>query len=837
MLRSYFLVSWRNLLRSKTFSVINIAGLAIGMMVVLHIYRFVTAEQSYDAFHKDADRIFRVPLAYTENGKIVRTSAANCPAVGPMLKEDFPEVEYFSRLAKSEIASPSLTVSYTNPAGQSVAFNEFNFYYADEGFFSVFGFPFIEGDPLTCLQKPGSIVLTERMMKKYFAAEPALGKTIRLNQSAYIVTGVMKDVPENSHLQFDAISSFSTIGEKFRYDDWGWPAFYTYVKLAPSVDKTDLEKKFPAFVRKYVGNQENDESRYAVDLQPITEIHLQSDLSIEQSVNGSARTIRFISLLGIFILAIAWINYINLSTAKAIERAKEVGLRKVSGASRRQLVIQFIFDACLINVMALGLAIVFLTATAPAFELLTGKHITAILFTSGVVYTFSFWFWIVATVVTGILVVGLYPALLLSSFNPTLVLKGKFTKSKSGTTLRKSLVGFQYIVSIFLIAGTVAVSRQIDFMQSQDPGYNKDQVLVMRGPSVYDSTFSAQMNFFRNELKSIPAVEKFSANSAIPGHLLPYPNSMRRADQPEDKNTGYYPVGIDDNFFATYEMPLVAGRNFAPNERFYTRSLPQMTLMTFFQAPSVGAHEGSDKIIINEKLCQRLGFKTPQEAIHERVKFRTWEEFEGEIIGVVKNYHQLSLKDNYSAIGYFYPSFEQWGFLSARINGHDLPGTIEKLRKSYASAFPGNAFEYFFLDDYVNNQYKDDQQFKQIFTVLTALAIVIACLGLLGLALFSVSQRLKEIGIRKVLGASVSSVLILFSKDSLRLLVISYVVTLPFIWFAVDSWLNNFAFHIGMEWIIFWVPPVCLLVVSLSTVVVITLKTALMSPVISLRSE
>lgn len=836
MLRSYFLVAWRNLLRHRTFSIINIAGLAIGMTVVLHIYRFVSAEQSYDTFHADAERIFRVPLSYLDNGTPVRNSAANHPATGPMLKQDFPEIEQFTRLVKTEVASPSLAMSYTNSKGNVTVFNETNVFYADDTFFSVFTFSFSDGDPGTSLKKPQSVVLSKPMKTKYFGDEPAVGKSIRLNKADYIVTGVLDEMPENSHLKFDAIASISSVEEHWGYDNWSWPVFYTYVKLVKGADKTQLEKKLPAFIEKYVGKQAHEQDRFAIDLQPIAEIHLKSDLAIEQSVNGSERTIRFISLLGIFILAIAWINYINLSTAKSIERAKEVGLRKVSGASRGQLITQFFFDACLVNVIALVFSGVLTSATIPVFDSLTGKNISTILSTSGILHSFSFWSWILLTLVAGILIVGLYPALLLSSFNPALILKGKFTKSKSGIALRKGLVGFQYIISIFLIAGTVAVSRQMDFMQTQDLGYTKEQVVVMRGPSVFDSTFSSQVSSFKGLLGSISSIKGFSASSGVPGHLLPYPNSIWRADQSIEDHSSFYPVGIDDQFFPTFEMPLVAGRNFEPDRRFYFSSVPQMTLMNFFQPPSRKA-TGADEIIINEKLCQRLGFKSPEDAIHQRVKFYLWSEFDGEIIGVVKNHHQVSLKDSYSAIGYFYPAYDQWIFFSARIEGGDLPATLESLKKAYTAAFPGSAFEYFFVNDHFNSQYKDDQQFKEIFTVLTVLAIIIACMGLLGLAIFSVSQRLKEIGIRKVLGASVASILLLFSKDSIRLLAVSYLLTLPLIWMAVQSWLSNFAFHIGMEWIIFFVPPVCLIAVSLTTVVVIALKTALLSPAVSLRSE
>jgi putative ABC transport system permease protein len=474
MLRSYFIVAWRNLLRNKIFSLLNIAGLAIGLAVGFFIYQYVKVELSYDRFHQNADRIYRVPISYSGSFASQHPSATNHPAIGPALKADFPEVEDFARLVRASLFINAATVSYEKTPDEPIAFNEERIYLADQSFLTIFSFPMVEGVAETALREPKSAVITQTMARKYFGDEPALGKILDLNRLNFKVTGVMRDIPENSHLQFDMLLSFSTLGEKFGYDQWKWPEFYNYVLLKPGTDPAALEAKFPDFMQKYLGPiWEELKFKSAIYLQPITDIHLQSDLDLEQSVNGNQRTVYFLTLLAVFVLIIAWINYVNLSTAKALERSKEVGLRKVSGATKRQLITQFFFDAFLVNLLAIGLAAILLVIGMPYFEHITGKDISGVLMSAGAWHSFTFWGLVIGTLALGILIVGLYPALLLSSFNPAIVLKGKFYKSRSGIILRQGLVVFQYVLSIFLIAGTITISRQLTFMQDQDLGYSR----------------------------------------------------------------------------------------------------------------------------------------------------------------------------------------------------------------------------------------------------------------------------------------------------------------------------------------------------------------------------
>ena len=836
MYKSYFKISWRNLVRNKVYSLINIAGLAIGLAVGFLIYQYVQVELSYDRFHANADRIYRLPISYSGSFSSLRPSATTHPAMGPMLKADLPEVQDFTRLVRASLFIPAATVSYTKGDGVPVIFNEEKVYLADPAFLTLFSFPLTGGDAKTALNEPNSIVITERIAEKYFGSDDPLGKILQLNQQDFKVTGVLANIPVNSHLQFDMLLSFSTLGsDKWGYDNWAWPEFYNYILLAPGTDPKAVEAKLPGFMKKYLSKiWEEHKFESSTYLQPITDIHLKSDLGLEQDINGSERTVYFLTLLSLFVLVIAWINYVNLSTAKSLERSKEVGLRKVSGATKRQLITQFFFDALLVNVFAVLFAGILLIVSLPYFESIVGKDISSVLKTSGAWYSFSFWGIVLAALSTGILIVGIYPALLLSNFNPALVLKGKFYKSRSGIVLRKGLVVFQYVLSIFLIAGTVTISRQLNFMQKADLGYDKEQVLVLRSAAIYDSTYSSQIAYFKNELLQLPAVEQVTASGEIPGRAIAGRNTIRKAADDPQNGVITYQFSVDDQTISTFGMSLAAGKDLGENDKFifYSRNENKLTPDGYY----IGG--GQNKIMINEYLAFQLGFQTPQNAVGQNIKIRMGGgEYPAEVVGVVKNHHQVSLKENYESIAYYYPREGWCNFFSVRIKPAGLTQNINAIKDIYTAAFPGNAFEYFFLDDHFNNQYKSDQQFGTIFGIFTALAIVIGCLGLFGLGVFAVTQRTKEIGIRKVLGASASSILILFSKDSALLVIISYIISIPLIYLGTQNWLNNFAFHIGLGWQMFVLPPLLLLAISVASIIFVSLRAALMNPVISLRHE
>lgn len=820
MIRNYLLVAWRNLVRNRVFSIINIVGLAIGLSICGLIYQYVQFERSYDQFNTKADRLFRVTLATVDGNHAVAASATNHPAVAPAMKVDFPEVEAFSRLARTSFFTNSVTLSSQDKSGTAVTFNEDKMFLADSAFLTMFSYPLLEGDPITALSLPNSIVISETVSKKFFDGEPALGKQMSLNRDLTLnVTGVMQDVPQNSHLSFNVLVSFSSAGSTWGYDQWRWPEFYNYVLLKSGTEAAALQSKLPAFVSKYLGDVKQ-EYKWDIDmfLQRVTAIHLTSQLSQEQDNNGSERVVYFLSLLGIFILVVAWINYINLSTAKSLERSKEVGLRKVVGASKGQLIIQFFFDAFLVNLLGLILAICLLGSTLPLFEQLIEKNITSILYADGLFSAPDILITVALILIIGTVLVGAYPALLLSSFNPTQVLKGKFYKSSSGQWLRKGLVAFQYALSILLIAGTITMFRQLSFMQAQDLGYTNDQVLVLKTPAVFDSTIMNQVNSFKNQLSQLAAVKNSSASSGVPGKVLLDHNGLRKINEGPDAYFNCFQEIIDDEFLSTFDIQLLAGRDLSAQDLFiYDQEAP---------------------ILINEAASKKLGYANPEDALHEKVTFGMGpRDQHGEIVGVIKNYHQVSLRESVEPMMFLNPSYFSHTYISVHLGTNDLTGTIATIKELYDQTFPYNAFDYFFLDEYFNRQYNADVRLGTVFGIFTGFAIIIACLGLLGLSIFAVVHRTKEVGIRKVLGASVSTILALFSQEFIRILLVAYVIAIPFVYMGVNRWLEGFAYHISPGWEVFFAPLLILMMISISAVAFICLKAAMANPAVALRQD
>ncbi|HEX5170469.1 MAG TPA: ABC transporter permease, partial [Cyclobacteriaceae bacterium] len=690
MLKNYFVVAFRNLVRNRTVSLINIGGLAIGLLVCAFIYQYVHFELSYDKFQVNGGRLFRVALENTISGR-PSPSATNHPAVGPAMERDFPEVETSTRFVRASFFVNTLTVSYQGRDGQLKTFVEDGMYIADTPFLTMFSYPLLEGDPSTALKQPRSVVISESMKQKYFGDEPAMGKEISLNRElSLVVTGVMKDIPTNTHLSFTSLMSFSTLGDNWGNDQWRWPEFYNYVLLKPGSNPVALQEKLPAFVDKYLGDVKKEYKwKIRMFLQPVGDIHLTSHIGIEQDVNGSRQTVSFLILLGAFILLVAWINYINLSTAQSLERSKEVGLRKVIGASRSQLVIQFFFDALLLNALATIAAVILFATLAPYFEALVGKDLSAGNYISGGLAGALPWLVGMGVLIMGTFVIGAYPALLLSSFNPSLVLKGKFSRSGPGTLLRKLLVSFQYVLSILLMAGTVTIYQQLSYMQNQDLGYNKDQMLVLKSPAVYDSTIASRVRYFKDRLSQVPAVHHTSSSSGIPGYFLTERNGIRRENQQSEDDILAYQQSIDEDFLETFDIPMLAGR--------------ALTLADAF------TYNKPTQIVINEELSQRMGFASPDEALSTKITFGMGPNLQhAEIVGVIRNYHQVSLKDGYQPIMYFLSTDGDQRYFTVHTGVRDIATTLSAIKEAYMTAFPNNAFEYFFLDEYFNKQYQGD---------------------------------------------------------------------------------------------------------------------------------
>lgn len=827
MIKNYLTIAWRNLLRHKAFSIINILGLAIGMAACFLVMQYVRFELSYDRFHENNQRIYRVLIDYDLPSESVLT-AANHPGTGPAMKSDFPEVEDYARIVhQSVFLGKRATLSYVDSLGDEKTFNEEDVYSADPQFMQMFSFPFIYGDPQTALDEASAVVISESVSQKTFGSENPLGKTLVLDGHRNLkVTGVFKDVPENSHIKFDIlVSYFLSQGWEGQWNhnwDWTWPEFYTYVRLAPQTNVTNFEAKLQGFVTRYLGDiMARQNNRQAFVLQPLTDIHLKSPkMTKEREVHGNERTVYFLTIIAVLILIIAWINYINLSTAKSIERAQEVGLRKVSGASKLQLIAQFLFESAMINVFAIVLSFVLVVVALPYFSQIAGKNIGRNLFELLLLNEPWFWLSLIAIFILGSIMAGLYPAFALSSFRTMKALRGKFFGSKSGMAVRKVLVGSQFAISVALIAGTIIVFRQVSFMRTQDLGYVKDRLLIVNSPRLGDSTFNARIQTFKNELNRNSDISNVASTSEIPGALGTQVNYMRRSGKGTEGNTNVFHYHVDRDFFTTYGINIVSGRNFQEGEALR------------------GREADVNPVVLNEAAIASLGFKSADEAVDQRIQFALGSDgWVGEIVGVAENHHQQSLRESYDPI-IFFPNPGLWGeYFTINLIMRNPGETISFVEKQFKEAFPGNPFEYFFLDDHFNHQYAADRQFGKVFGLFSGLALIVASLGLFGLSTFMIGQRTKEIAVRKVLGATVSGMVALFSKDFVRLVIIANLVALPAVYFMVDRWLEGFAFRINIGWMIFVVPVLVLLTISLLTVSVQTIRTSLTNPVKSLRSE
>ncbi len=823
IIRNYAKVAYRNILRNKLHSLINILGLAIGMAACFFIFQYVHFESGYDRFNKNADRIYRIPIAYSGSFSNVPTTAANHPAVGPAMKEEIPEVEAFTRVVHPSIFFNSLTFSYNDPNGTSRIFNEERTYLADSSFFSMFTYPLMSGNPSEVLTEPNSMVISASTAKKYFGKENPIGKRMHLNGSLdFRITGVFKDVPENSHLKFDVLLSFATLPPNMRIDDnWAWPEYYNYIMLARGADPGKVEAAFPAFVEKHLGAIHRElKFGNTFYLQPLTAIHLHSHYLKEAEPNGSQKEITFLSIIGIFVLVIAWINYVNLSTAKSLERGKEVGLRKVVGAQRAQLVGQFLFESVLINFFALLRAGIIVISITPLYNDFIGKNLSSGFFTSGMGTVPLFWITLFLLFAAGAFLVGIYPAFVLSAFKPVAVLKCILAKSNSDISLRRILVSFQFVLSIMLIAATIIVSRQLSYMRKQDLGYQKDQMLVIKAPAVFDSTLAKKDSYFRNEISRNPFVQQVTSSSDIPGRSILSRNSIRRAEQDKTHNFVVYQMAVDDQFFKTFDIKIVEGRNFRRSDTSFMNN------------------QKVTNVLVNEEIVKALGFRNNEEALNKDVVvILNAHEVDCNIIGVVKNYHQRSLKEKYDPIVYYSSGEPDSKYYAVNIQASNLDRNLDKIEDVYKSSFPGNPFEYFFLDDYFNQQYQSDKRLGNVFALFSSLAIIDACLGLLGLSSFVIKLRTKEIGIRKVLGASLSSIIVLFSRDFIKLVILASVIAIPLVYFAADRWLTNYAFRMNLSWYIFFIPPILLLVITLFIICIQSVKAGLANPVKSLRDQ
>ncbi len=820
MVKNYLLTSLRHLLKQRFFTLLNVLGLSIGLVAFWLITHYVNYERSYENFMVNGDNLYRVQLDVYRNGELVYKSSENYAGAGAALKDEYPEVVEFGRFYNMGSKNNVIITWEQGPNGP-VVLKQRKFLYADASILNMFSYEMVQGDQKTALEEPYTIAISESMAKKYFGDQDPMGKILRLedddfNDEPCRVTGVFKDAPTNTHLKFDVLISFPTIYGRFdgaiqRYKTgWGRKDYYTYVQLLPGTNPKQLEQKFPDLVSKFKPELADQNGRDELLLQPIKDIHLTSRLTDEAEINGNGEAVKYLSLIAWFIIVIACINYVNLSTAKSVERAKEVGLRKVVGSQKGQLVLHFLIESSIIFLFSILIGFAMLIIATPFFNAVGGTPASYQIWLQP-------WFWVSVSAfwVLGSIATGFYPALVLSSFKPVEVLKGKFKGKSEGIMLRRALVVFQFATSVALIVGTLIVYEQMSYMQNQDLGYSTEQIMVVERPSKRDTSFTQARNdymSFRDALNNQSSVVGVAGSGMLPGKKLRFKTALRNLNQDASLATSFAVSSMDYEFMDLMEIELLHGRNFSRDF----------------------ANDADTAIIVNEYGARALGF-TPEEIVG---KFISVDQFnwKPQVVGVIKNIHNESLHESMQPMAFFLQQFNH-EYVMVKVETGNLDNTVALVEEQWGRSFRGNPFEYFFLDEYFNSYYEADRSFRDLFLVFAVLAIFIGCLGLFGLSSYTAVQKTKEIGIRKVLGSSTSGIVQLMFKDFLILIGIANLIAWPLSWYFLNQWLENYPYHISINLLSFLVATLVVLVIAFLTVSFHTFKTAKLNPANTLKYE
>ena len=800
MFRNYLKLTIRNLKLNKGYFIINLLGLTIGITSFILIVLWIKTETSYDKFHKNANNIYRVDYLLYEEGILEQHSASGSTGVGKEIKNAFPEVTDYTRFYRTE----SL-VKY-----EDLTFKEKNILYAQSSFFNLFSFPLIDGNADSSLLAINHAVITEETARKYFGDENPIGKMITVDgASDFEITGIVKSIPQNSHFKFDILLSYDNLIKSSRSWESSWVSerVYSYILLSPGAHAEALQAKLPQIPESFIGKFMK-EALFLIEykLVKLTDIHLHSSISNELEVNGNYRSVVSLGIVALLVLLIAFINYINLATSRSIERAHEVGIRKITGALKKDLIAQFLTESVLLNLIALIVSLSFLFLALPFFKQVMQSPLKIDLLI--ILSLFS------VLLVSGSVLTGLLPAIYISRFAPGMVLKGKNpTGSKWIIRLKNYLVVFQFTVSVILIIGTITIYRQVKFMRNHDLGFDIEGLIVLDGPRILRAdTYESYLNSlesFKNEIEALSFVSSITASSSIPGTEIK--NSRVFGIPVEGRNTEkkielYY---VDDQFFDTYGLTLLAGDNFGPT-----------------------LQEEANKIILNESALTYYGFDNIVETVGKILRGGNREVT---IKGVINDFNQQSLKDLPRPIAFFNQPSNIYYTIKANTTG--ISRLIPELEKIWTSHYPGNPFHYFFLNEFYNKQYQADQRFSGLFLASSILAIIIACLGLSGLSAYSITRRTKEIGIRKANGAWVTQVLVLLNKDFVTWVAVGFVIACPVSWFSMNKWLQNFAYRTDLSWWIFALAGIIALVIALLTVSWQSWKAATRNPVEALRYE
>jgi len=826
MIRNYIKTAWRNLVRNKVSSSINISGLAIGLACVMLIGMYVKDELGYDRFFKDANRIYRVNThEKIANDEFV--AGHTPPPVGLALKNNFPEIESYTRIYK-----PGDEIIHYIKNGRSAALTEKSLLAVDSNFLQFFNYEMVEGDRNKCLNGPNFVVLTQSAAKKYFGDVSPVGKNITFDEYSmpFTVTAVLKDLPEQSSLQFDMLQSNLGIPPVKHFNwSWIWLQMGTYIKLRNNVpnsaaDIQKLEARFPAMVRVQAATafrrigQPLDElvkkgGKYEVLLQPLVDVHLFSkDIGTRYFVQGDIKYVYIFSAIALFIILLACVNFMNLATAQSAKRAKEVGIRKVLGSGRKQLIGQFLSESVLYTAFAALIALIIVVLALPGFNHLAAKSLDM-----QALSQWQAWTGLILLIILTALFAGSYPAFFLTSFKPASVLKGKadFKTSKTGFSTRNVLVVFQFAVSATLIICTIVVYKQLLYNQSKDLGFNKENVLIVGDAE----RLGKNEESFKNEVLKLPEVANATVSTSLPASEKYFDDDYTPETTPEnvsapDKNLSISSYIVDESFVPTLKLHIISGRNFSKS------------------------FNDSASVILNETAAKRAGWKNP---IGKSLVYPGGNYTKFKVVGIVKDFNTESLHDVITPWALFYTTSKTYSlntsFVGVRLKPGDYARAVSKIQGIWKTFMPDNPVEYSFLDQQYDALYKTDQTIGKVFTVFTVLSITVACLGLLGLAIYTTERRTREIGIRKVLGASVQNVTAMLSKDFLKLVFIASLIAFPVAWYAMNSWLQDFAYKTDISWWVFVLSTGMVTAIALITISFQSIKAAIANPVNSLRSE
>ena len=798
MIRNYLTIAIRNLLRQPVYSLINIIGLAIGMAACMLIVLYIQDELSYDRYHPKADRIYRIVDDIESGGQTIQTAGSPL-SWAPALKRDYPEVEQFVRMRGTGS-------TWLFKAGES-QFYEKKVIWAEDGLFDLFDIPLVAGDPKTALAEPFTIVISETMAAKYFGGEEAMGQIMGVdNVYEFRVTGIMRDIPANTHMRPDIFTSYSslpTIGGYYRENWEVHDNFYTYILLRENANPADLEAQFPDFLERYAGDKYRESGVVLrPSLQPLVDVHLHSQREGELEPNGDIRFVVLYTLIAFLIPLIACINFVNLATARSAMRAREVGVRKVMGANRNQLLGQFLGEAVVMAALAMVISVILVQLALPAVNAIAGKQLVFPL-SNGLV---------LAVLVFGTLVIGLaagsYPAVYLSGFLPTEVLKGSLKSGTRGLGLRKVLVVIQFAMSIFLLVSTAVIYDQLEFIQTKRLGFNKEQVMVL---PITGSFQRRNTPVLKERLSQVSGVSGVATTSGVPGmRVIPIMAVRPEGMVPED-HLMMATLQVDEHLLDVLEIELVAGRNFS----------------------SDWGTDSTTGFLLNETAVQYLGWGTPADAIGRQYAWLPFGGKKGRVIGVVEDFHLRTIHEEIEPVVILTSTYHQYVLI--RLEPGGIPETIARIGETWRNVDASFPLEYTFLDEDFDRLYRDDRRLGEVFAIFAVLGVFVACLGLLGLASFSIQQRTREIGIRKVLGSSISSVVVLLSKDFMKYVLLGNLIAWPLAYYVMTRWLQNYAYAAALNYAWFVVGGAVALVIAWLTIGAHAVSASRRNPVNALR--